>query len=140
MRLKTIHFIFKAILLIRLFTTLLCSNKVVLNNLQSSNEWSRPNLYYYFYQQELKINNTLNIFKYKKNKPKLRIPWKHNYKWLLLTSTLILLSGDVELNPGPSNECKLTMDKLDCPSTSTGIYHSPIKNRDQRYIRPCFKY
>lgn len=64
---------------------------------------------------------------------------------LAILSTIILLCGDVELNPGPAmlnNSNKVEINKANGPepSTSTGIYKENAPNRDERFMRPYFKW
>lgn len=75
-----------------------------------------------------------------------------NINYLFLTlSNIILLSGDVEVNPSPISgiavknqnlsrvENNMSTYKLE-PSTSTRIYKQDVHNRDERFFRPFFQW
>lgn len=147
MNLKTSTTLFKFVTLVKILSILMLWSKSS-NCYLSFNvtEVALDNFYSDFWLQQGQIRffllDVIRATKSKFNK-KLCI-LNFNYIVIVL-SIIILLCGDVELNPGftiDSDKIGLVLNErnMEIVSTSTGILKQSISTRDERYMRSFFQW
>lgn len=147
MKNKTRNRLFKMIILM-IFTVLILTSHSSSDSSAVSFQFSlkRPNIVeesVFFLMLSDNMHDGTFVFTYSK----LKIPINRlesiscrNLKYVFaILSTIILLCGDVEVNPGPLNS-SVIRSTSPIPSTSTGVFKKNVQNRDERFMRPYFRW
>lgn len=146
MKIKSKIQLFKLMALIQMFgIVILFSNPSLENIIPKTNYKSEETWYYLIISKYNHLEYTVNLdFNKWKNRLKFNKSYSKNLKYkLIVLINIILLCGDVEINPGPNYDYDFNVFDTNkiviaMPSTSSGIYKDNIQNRDERFMRPYF--